>query len=377
MTKISFYRDWIRTEYIRRPNRFVMELETPNGPLKAYVPNTGRMSEFRFPGHPFFIAAADMPKYRYRIVATRYQGSYVFLDTVKVNDVFHRILQDRRITPFPKAIHIRREFTIADSRFDFLLHYPDGKKALIEVKSCTLCHNGVAMFPDAPTERGCKHLRHLDALTAQGYATYVVFLITHAKAGKFIPNYHVDYAYGQTFLKAENVQYKAYSIGMANPVEVDLNTLREVVIDMPAVARNCQKGGSYLLVLHNAQDQHIRVGSLGAVYFPQGYYIYVGSGMNSLDSRLKRHRRKRKKPFWHIDYLTPDHFKPVQTYPLRSRQRFESPLATAMAALADDKINGFGATDTPEDSHLFYFQQDPRRRPAFLKIILDYRSKID
>jgi len=377
MTRINLYKSWRRAEYIRRPNRFVMELDTPDGPLKAYVPTTGRMSEFRFPGHPFFIAAADMPKYRYRIVATRYQGSYVFLDTVKVNDVFHRILQDRRITPFPKAIHIRREFTIADSRFDFLLHYSEGKKALIEVKSCTLCHNGVAMFPDAPTERGRKHLRRLDALAAQGYETHVVFLVTNASARTFIPNYHVDYAYGQAFLKAENVKYTAYSLGMTNPVQLDLSTLREVAIDMPAVRRHCQKGGSYVLILENNMAQHIRIGQLGELWFPEGYYVYVGSGMNVLDSRIKRHHRKRKKPFWHIDYLTPDFFKPVQTHPLRSRQRFESSLATAMAALADDRINGFGATDTPEDSHLFYFRQDPRRRPEFLKIILDYRSKIE
>ena len=110
--------------------------------------------------------------------------------------------------------------------------------------------------------------------------------------------------------------------------------------------------GSYILLIELPEEQPITVGSLKTIYFPRGYYAYVGSALGGLKSRLNRHLRIDKKPHWHIDYL-------LQKATIRdiiiceSRERTECKIARAMASQVDS-IPGFGASDCKCPSHLFF-----------------------
>lgn len=375
--KYLLYNKWIEVKYIRRKNRFVMEFDNDGKKISAYVPNTGRMTEFRFRGHPFYLAHRKSKKFDYRLVSTKYQDAYVLLDTIKVNDIFHEILKRELLDEFKGIKKIRREFTINDSRFDFLLTDNAGKKILVEIKSCTLCHNGVAMFPDAPTARGRKHIRQLHQLAQDDYKTYVYYLVLNNNAKYFIPDFHIDYKYGVNFKNSNNVNFRAIRLNIKDPVTVDFDSTSEIPVENSIVNRHCTRKGSYVLVLENRSDAEYKIGALGKQKFQKGYYVYIGSAMNNLDKRISRHLRKRKKNFWHIDYLTGGGMEVIENYPIRRSDRIESALSNEIMILSNDSIKDFGASDTGDYSHLHYFTDNPVKNEKFYKLILDYMTSMD
>jgi len=246
----------------------------------------------------------------------------------------------------------------------------------IEVKSCTLCHNGVAMFPDAPTLRGQKHLIELERLAREGgYDTHVVFLILHAGAQRFLPNLHTDPDYARLALSSQAVQLHPYALTFSDPATVELSTLRDVPLDWEALRANCQNKGAYLLLLENQADVAQSVGKLGLVTFPRGWYVYVGSAMNSLDTRLKRHQRTQKTRFWHIDYIASSVMPVRKVYPIRRAARIEEALARALESISDGAIPGFGASDSAVRSHLFYFRNFPTTNRQFIEVLLTFRAE--
>jgi sugar fermentation stimulation protein A len=270
---------------------------------------------------------------------------------------------------------------------------------IVEVKSCTLCHNGLAMFPDAPTLRGQKHLVTLEQLAtgknpplplpgrqwsdgeytplppSRGeYKTYVIFLILNASAERFMPNFHTDFDYGTLFLDTKAVNFKAFRLTFLDPVSADLQSIQEVPIDFSTIRTHCQNKGSYLLVLENPEDITVTVGKLGDIHFRKGWYVYVGSALQALDSRIKRHQKKRKKLFWHIDYIASTVMKVKKVYPIRRLDRMESELACALGKISDGCINHFGSTDAQDISHLFYFQTFPLKHREFVDIIFNART---
>jgi sugar fermentation stimulation protein A len=375
MSFLKLYNTYEETTFLERPNRFVMRLHAKDGRIiEAHVPNTGRMEEFCVDDHPFFVTPVSHGKYQYKVIATMYQGEYVFLDTIKVNAIFEQLLCQDCIQEFYGATNIRREVTVDDSKFDFAFVH-NRQNVLVEVKSCTLCHNRLAMFPDAPTIRGQRHLATLERLAEAGdFDTYVVFLILNASAKRFMPNFHTDFDYGKLFLSARHVNIKALRLSVATPVTVDLSSVQEIPIDYPTLSANCQNKGSYLLVLENADDVDIHVGRLGTIHLSKGWYVYVGSALNSLDSRLKRHRQKRKKHFWHIDYVASTVMKVKKVYPIRRTDRIESDLAQTLEHICETSIPGFGASDARESSHLFYFSTYPWRYRAFVDLLFTART---
>ncbi len=296
MEKIKLYPGFEEAFFVERDNRFVMTLKKRNGQrIKAYVANPGRMEEFLIPGHPFFITSGNKGKYFYRVVSTFYQDSYVLLDTIKINYLVEQMLKNNLIEKFKGNKSIRREKTIDRSKFDFLVERKDKKPALLEIKSCSLCHKGVAMFPDAPTERGRRHLEDLNRLDKQGYDTYTLYLTTNRHAKIFMPNGHTDPDYCAAFNKSQNVRFLAYSVELTDPVCLNLSTLKKNPIDYEKTRILCKDRGSYLLVLYNEKPFTKKIGSLGEREFKKGYYVYAGSAMKGLENRIKRHMRKSKK----------------------------------------------------------------------------------
>jgi sugar fermentation stimulation protein A len=375
MRILKLYNTYEEAFFLERPNRFVMLLQTKAGrTIRAHVPNTGRMEEFCLDRHPFFLTPVTGGKYPYKVVATTYQNAFVFLDTIKVNTLFFHLLTGNYIPQFQNAARIRREVPFGDSKFDFTFEHHH-RNVIVEIKSCTLCHDRLAMFPDAPTLRGQKHLAGLERLARDtGYDTYVIFLILNAGAERFMPNFHTDFDYAKLFLAANHVNLNAFRLSVIDPVSVDLESLRPIPADRSTLQENCKNKGSYLLLLENPEAITICVGKLGEIHFPQGWYVYVGSALNSLDSRLKRHQQKRKKRFWHIDYIASTIMKVKRVYPIRRSERMESQLSRALGPICDQSIPGFGASDTRERSHLFYFSTYPLRSRAFVNVIFNART---
>lgn len=372
---MKFYQQYIEARFIDRPNRFVMHVDYQGQEIRAYVPNTGRMEEFLYKGATFFLAYHPSEKFKYKVVATRYQDHLVFLDTVKVNKVFHELLKAGKIPEFSNIKSIRREVPYKNSRIDFLLTFEDDSQAFVEVKSCTLIHNQVAMFPDAPTERGKKHIDELNENEQSEINKYVYFLITNFGAEKFHPNYHVDFDYAKSFLNAENVKFCAGKINLTSPVSLDLDSFTAVPVEYEKTAVNSINKGSYLLLMENLEDQNVEVGKLGKVQFKPGFYVYVGSGMTNLEKRVKHHQLKKKSYHYHIDYITPKVMKIKKPFLIRTNERMESELAIEVEKVCDEMIEGFGCSDTKEKSHLFYFAENPLRNHDFYKIILDFRVR--
>jgi sugar fermentation stimulation protein A len=114
------------------------------------------------------------------------------------------------------------------------------------------------------------------------------------------------------------------------------------------------------------------VGNLGDIFFKKGFYIYVGSGMGNLEQRMNRHRRKRKNRHWHIDYLL-EYAKLLNILPVRSSNRLECKIASAIRKITDSRILSFGSSDCSCDSHLFYSSQNPLNSEDFVDVLLYYR----
>jgi len=123
--------------------------------------------------------------------------------------------------------------------------------------------------------------------------------------------------------------------------------------------------------LENRQDITVTVGKLGDIRFQPGFYVYVGSALQGFAARIQRHQRRQKRRFWHIDYLAATAMPVQKVYPIRRPDRIESHLAQSLEHICDGLIPRFGASDTPDRSHLFYFYTSPGRNRAFLDLVLD------
>jgi sugar fermentation stimulation protein A len=149
---------------------------------------------------------------------------------------------------------------------------------------------------------------------------------------------------------------------------------RPVAILWEALEREVHDGGSYLLVLRLPEETPIAVGSLGRVRFPPGFYLYVGSAQRNLTARVERHRRLKKKAFWHVDYLrAASELRAV--LPVRSTDRLECEIARALHGLTQWVVPHFGASDCACPSHLFGMGEDPLTNPAFHHLLQGLRME--
>ena len=181
------YANVIPGTFVSRPNRFIALADTERGRETVHVKNTGRCRELLVPGCRVWLAVSDSParKTRCDLIAAEKGGMLVNLDSQLPNGAAEEWLKAGHL--FPPGSLIRREVTHGDSRFDFYLE--NGvRRAFLEVKGCTLERDGTALFPDAPTQRGVKHLNGLAACISEGYEAYVLFVIQLKGAREFRPN---------------------------------------------------------------------------------------------------------------------------------------------------------------------------------------------
>jgi len=167
------YENITRANFIRRPNRFIAEVEIDGRKETVHVKNTGRCKELLIPGCEVWLTAPGTPgrKTKYDLVAVRKDNGILFnIDSQAPNKVVKEWLAGQG---YDKVVP---EFTYGNSRIDFYMER-SGEKYLMEVKGCTLEVNGIGYFPDAPTERGVKHLRELAKAAKDGYKAILAFVI--------------------------------------------------------------------------------------------------------------------------------------------------------------------------------------------------------
>ena len=229
------YKNIVRGSFVSRPNRFIANVEVDGSIEVAHVKNTGRCKELLVPGCTVYLSVSDKPQRKtgYDLVATEKElgkGKYMLinLDSQIPNDVAEEWLRSGGL--FSSNSVIRREVTEGSSRFDFYIE--DGKrKAFLEVKGCTLEKNGVAMFPDAPTERGIKHINELTECVKKGYEAYILFVIQMKGIRSFCPNDDTHKAFGDALRCAYKNGVKVIAMDCAvTPSELRIDAPVEVIL---------------------------------------------------------------------------------------------------------------------------------------------------
>jgi sugar fermentation stimulation protein A len=270
---------------------------------------------------------------------------------------------------------IRSEVTFGRSRFDFAVDTPGGT-VLVEVKSCTLCEHAVAMFPDAPTSRGKRHLEEMAALVESGEVAggIVLFVVGNRSPELFIPNIHTDPQFsGALAAVSELLTVRACSISVSQGGTVVVTNL-DVPVSYRPVELALEDRGVYLVVLSLERDTRIETGGLGEVFYKSGWYVYVGSAKRALASRVRRHLAKRKTRHWHIDYLSIA-ANSARAYPIYTDLDLECELAEEVRRAGGAGVKGFGSSDCTCESHLFRFGTDPFKSRAFVDILFTYRHR--
>ncbi len=370
---LRLYNSYVDATFLERINRFTALVKINNHVTRAYLANTGRLEEHLIPGNKVFLTKIETKKFNYKIISTFYQDEFVLIDTRKINTIFFKIIKDKKLPLFNGIKIIKEEYKIENRRFDLFVEDKIGKN-IIELKSCTLCHNRVAMFPDAPSRRASEHILLLSKLSDTGFKSWFIFVIPNLSAKVFIPNLHTDYEFTKNLLNHQNVNFQAVSTHLIDPITINTNKSKIIPIDYNTAERNLSKRGSYVLILKNGSNINFNIGKLKYVNFQPGYYVYVGSAMNNLDKRVARHRKKSKKLHWHIDYITPYHMDITKVFKIRRIDPIENKLAEELSKISDNSVPGFGATDSRLNSHLFYFKNNPVHNSRFISIILDFKS---
>lgn len=362
-----------KATYLERPNRFTLVCRLNGKKVKAFLPNPGRLWELLLPGVTVYLEKASNQdrKLHYTVVAIQRENHPVMVHTHRTNDLVDHLLRKRLIPGLENAEVVKREVKHGRSRFDFLLR--KGREEIyLEVKSCTLFGRRVAMFPDAVTARGKRHVEELVELSTTRKAGAVLFLICWPKAEFFMPEYHTDLEFSRTLLSAKD---KISLIPLAVEMGKDLSLasrVRTLEIPWGLVEREAEDRGSYILILRLPARKNIEIGKLGRLQFKAAYYLYAGSAQKSLTQRLERHRRERKNLFWHVDYLRAQaefHW----ALPIRTGDDLECELASALKKIAGWEVPGFGSSDCSCDSHLFGMTKDPLHSPEFIALLQYFR----
>jgi sugar fermentation stimulation protein A len=195
--------------FLSRPNRFIAHVAIDGAETVVHVKNTGRCRELLVPGATVYVERSTNPqrKTAYDLIAVEKGGRLINMDAQAPNRVFREFAGV--FDPTAEAVH--PEFTYGQSRLDFCLTTPAGLH-LVEVKGVTLEENGHARFPDAPTERGIKHLWELERAVAEGHRATVFFVIQMADVLDFAPNDVTHPAFGEALrhAAAAGVEVAAY-----------------------------------------------------------------------------------------------------------------------------------------------------------------------
>ena len=219
-------------KFISRPNRFIANVEIDGQVQVCHVKNTGRCKELLVPGCRVYLEKSDNPnrKTLYDLVAVEKGKRLINMDSQAPNKAVGEWLNS--VCPFGKDMSAFAEKTFGNSRFDFCIKSNKTDRTIfLEVKGCTLENDGVVLFPDAPTERGVKHINELCRCVELGYEAVILILVQMSDVRYFTPNYETHPQFGEALKKAKEkgVTILCYdsivtpeSINVGKPVEIRL-----------------------------------------------------------------------------------------------------------------------------------------------------------
>ncbi len=204
---MKYRRTIIEAEFLERPNRFIAHVLADGKREIAHVKNTGRCRELLVPGNTVYLAVSDNParKTKYDLIAVwKNPERLINMDSQIPNDAAEEWLK-KSVCP---DSDIRREVRHGKSRFDFQITKKDGQIRWLEVKGVTLERDGIAFFPDAPTERGVRHIEELIDCVKSGMEAGILFVIQMENIRSFRPNDIMHPEFGDALRKAEKAGVK-------------------------------------------------------------------------------------------------------------------------------------------------------------------------
>jgi sugar fermentation stimulation protein A len=212
----------IPATFVKRDNRFRVTVRVEGHLVWAHLPNSGRLRELLVPGRRVLLAAAQAPGRltAYDLLMVDLDGTLVSIDARLPSRLLYETLrqaqdealQAGRLEEFAGYAQVRREVAYGQSRLDLVLEGgPDGGRCFIEVKSVTLVKDSVALFPDAPTQRGRRHLGELARAKAEGHRAAVVFVVQRDDTVRFLPHDEADPAFGQALREAAQAGVEVYA----------------------------------------------------------------------------------------------------------------------------------------------------------------------
>lgn len=225
------YANMVTGKFKSRPNRFIAMVEINGKIEKCHVKNTGRCKELLLPEAEVYLEKSSKPerKTAYDLIGIKKGELLINMDSQAPNKAVKEWLEEE--VYFKHVNYLKPECKYGNSRIDFYLETEEERKIFIEVKGVTLEENGIARFPDAPTERGVKHIQELQQAVAEGYEAYILFVIQMKEILQFEPNDRTHQAFGDALREAaeHGVSILAYdcvvtedSMRLDSPVKVQI-----------------------------------------------------------------------------------------------------------------------------------------------------------
>jgi sugar fermentation stimulation protein A len=209
-----------KATFISRPNRFlgIVDITTPKKNRrkneKVHVHDPGRLKELLYAGNKVLLRRAKGTgrKTKWDLIAAMYDKIWILVHSGFHREIAEWVLGNKKVSPFKNVKEIKPEAKFGKSRLDFLLTKKNKKKVWVEVKGCTLAVDGVALFPDAPTIRGTRHVRHLIEAKKKGDEAAIIILVFRGDAKCFAPYAETDPEFAKTFFGALEVGVEVHPL---------------------------------------------------------------------------------------------------------------------------------------------------------------------
>ena len=358
--------------FISRPNRFIVIAETGGKKVRVHCPNPGRIWEILHPGRKLLLSPSENSERKtpFSLAAALYRGKTIPLNAAGSNRIAAELIIPAL---FPDAENIKAEFTLPESptslkaesgkkktrsRFDFYLE-TGNEGHIIEVKSCTLSEEGTAMFPDAPTERGRRHLEEMTELSENGrYKCHVVLVIHHGDTKRFIPNFHTDPEFAFALEKAlGRVEIHAVSAETEKDGCVSIVNLA-LPVEFTGLEAAKRDLGVFMITLKIDKETKIP----GETLQP-GWYIFIESPEKELSSTLKK-RINRKNSHGSSLEIINYHSSYRKALPIYTLTALKEEVSEAVSKIADGAVSDY-----------FFFKDSPLKNPDFTRLLFYYRNK--
>ena len=226
----------IRGSYIERPNRFTVAVYVDGNRRLAHLRDPGRLRELLIPGNDIMLrkAPARNRKTEFDVIALRRGDEWVLVNSGFHSDLAASIIESSAVAEFRGFRIEKREYSFGRSRIDFLLA-SENERMLVEVKGCTLVRGDLALFPDAPTERGGRHVEELEHAISEGYRSSVLFLVFGRDARFFSPNQDMDPEFSSALRRAHEAGVNVIAHTMATDINGSLlvHPLRRIPVLWP------------------------------------------------------------------------------------------------------------------------------------------------